>query len=169
MAQPSHLTDLAELIKIYKSAFDTYLVFRREFLLQLSLQSDEVPQAALFGLWYANDEAKSLLISVTAWLSKTYKILFLTCSKRSGHKWVEKVQIDEGLNNAKEKLKDILKALFKEFSKYDIQTSSPQDDFIVDVLSMDGMVVEDIAGAIATMAAEILKLNDANTYEKWRV
>lgn len=74
--------------------------------------------------------------------------------------------MDDDLKNAKEKVRDILKALFKRFPEYDIQTSASKDDFIVDVSSLDVTVVEDMAGAIGNMASEILKFKDETSPEK---
>lgn len=115
-------------------------------------------------LGYGSREAKE---SVISWLSRTYKLFFITISKYGGKKPFERVFVSAPLEASKVAMKSVLKRAMMEWRMFDENVSVEEYKFVENVCRMSEVVTEDLAGAFGHLSLACMK-TQAVHYSEWR-
>ena len=167
-ASPAHTNHLQDLNDIYSLCIETYWILKTDIVRQLLTKDINRSNQQSERMWYSDVDAQNALQSVASWLSRTYKLFFITMSEMGGFEMIEQEYADEGLRNAKREMKMLLRGVILEYSKFDKTISTLDSDIIDVVAKMEEWTTEDMGGAFATLAAKYVALKGDPHYSQWR-
>lgn len=147
---------------------ESYFTIKMHYIENLSVKYTEMTDEAMQAAWFQTLPAEKTLRAILATQIKTYRIYFITQSKKTGHKMIEINVKNDELSQEHRTMKNSIIQLLRELALIATSISTDEKDFLVTISELDVNDCEDIAGALGALAAGYLSQSGRNHFLELR-